>query len=132
VIPAGVPAAVERARQRVHERIVVARFVGELVVRQVGVELERRVAARRAAGRPNTSPSAGPAADAGMPTVTTSLEPAPAVGALPIDGYDSLPAAHVITLLDALDPAGLATVAAYERSHRRRRTVLGRLEQLHP
>lgn len=127
---AELPAAVERTRRRVHERIVLARFIGELVVRQAGVEVERRLAARR----PVIAPPPPQPAEAASATTEwpEPAAPAPSVGALPIAGYDSLPAAHVLELLDGLDTDGLAAVEAYERGHRRRRTVLGRIEQLRP
>jgi hypothetical protein len=124
------PAAVERTRRRVHERIVLARFIGELVVRQAGVEVERRLAARRSAVAPPAPPTTVTAPP--TPVWPEPTAPGPAAGALPIVGYDSLPAAHVLELLDGLDNDGLATVEAYERVHRRRRTVLGRIEQLRP
>jgi hypothetical protein len=134
-----VPAAVERTRKRVHERIVLARFIGELVVRQAGVEVERRIAARRAGPvvapptTPATPATAAPPADALVADEIGAATPRPdavAAEGLPIEGYDSLPASHVIALLDGLGPTELAAVEAYERHHRRRRTVLGRIEQL--
>ncbi len=49
---------------------------------------------------------------------------------LPIAGYDQLSARQIVDRLDALTPAELAHVEAYERSNRRRQTVLGRIGQL--
>jgi hypothetical protein len=121
-----IPAAVERTRRQVRERIVIARFIGELVVRQAGVEVERRIATRRAA-----PPAPAPVLVATLTEVEPD-GPAPRVEALPIEGYDSLPASHVLALLDGLPASELDAVAAYERSHRRRRTVLARIDQLRP
>lgn len=49
---------------------------------------------------------------------------------LPIDGYDHLAASQVVDRLDALTDAELDAVAAYERAHRHRQTVLARVAQL--
>lgn len=50
---------------------------------------------------------------------------------LPIDGYDDLAARQVVDRLDALDPADLARIETYEREHRNRSTVLGKISILH-
>ena len=49
---------------------------------------------------------------------------------LPIANYDSLTAAQIIGLLDALTPTERDRVAEHEKAHRNRRTVLGRVDQL--
>jgi hypothetical protein len=73
-----------------------------------------------------------PAVDAPPELPTEApLEPGP-LRPLPIEGYDSLAAPQVLDRLDGLDAEELATVAAYERSHRHRRTILGRIAQLAP
>lgn len=56
--------------------------------------------------------------------------PAPEVSELPIEGYDFLAASQVIDRLDALTLAELKLVGAYERAHRRRQIVLGKIAQL--
>jgi hypothetical protein len=52
------------------------------------------------------------------------------VDELPIDGYDQLAARQIVDRLSSLTVDELALVASYERAHRHRRTVLGKLEQL--
>lgn len=71
------------------------------------------------------------------PDTDTTTEPAErgdslddASSDLPIAGYDQLSARQIVDRLDALTPAELAVVEAYERSNRRRQTVLGRIGQL--
>ena len=65
------------------------------------------------------------------PIVADRDTPAPAPGSgLPIDGYDELPAAQIVPLLAALDPADLARVRAHEESGRARKTILSRIGQL--
>ncbi|MGC8463579.1 MAG: hypothetical protein ACP5P9_07930 [Acidimicrobiales bacterium] len=54
----------------------------------------------------------------------------PPVGSLAIPGFDTLSASQVVPRLDGLGRADLVAVRAYEAAHRRRRTVLGRVDQL--
>lgn len=61
-----------------------------------------------------------------VPTVTVTEIPA----RLPIDDYDHLAARQVVDRLATLSAAELADIASYERKHRHRRTVLGRIAQL--
>ncbi len=63
---------------------------------------------------------------------TTSIEAvSPAPGAeFPIADYDHLAARQVIDRLGSLDADEVAVIAAHERGHRRRSTVLAALEQL--
>ncbi len=54
----------------------------------------------------------------------------PSADDLPIPSYDELAASQVVPRLAALSRAEQQTIRAYEASHRGRRTILGRLEQL--
>ena len=49
---------------------------------------------------------------------------------LPIPGYDALSASQVVERLAGLTRDELDAVHAYEASHRQRRTILGKIEQL--
>ena len=49
---------------------------------------------------------------------------------LAIPSYDSLAASQVIPRLEGLSPEELAAVARYERSHRARKTILGKISQI--
>lgn len=49
---------------------------------------------------------------------------------LPIDGYDDLAARQVVDRLEGLSPADLARIQTYEREHRNRSTVLGKISIL--
>ncbi len=51
---------------------------------------------------------------------------------LPIDGYDHLAARQVVDRLATLTTTELAQIDLYERAHRHRRTVVGRIAQLKP
>ena len=50
-------------------------------------------------------------------------------GGFPIDGYDELTAAQVMTKLSDLDEAGLRQVRDHEKRHANRRTVLGAVDR---
>lgn len=82
-----------------------------------------------------------PAEGAGAPRPERPARPAPArpaparraaTGAreLAIPGYDELSAFQVVQRLGGLSSEELEAVLAYERSHRRRKTIVGRAEQL--
>lgn len=84
-------------------------------------------------------PGAGHTEEGGEVTVSTAGDlasvaeaaaPAPAAGELAIPGYDSLSASQVVQRLAGLSGDELAAVAAYERAHRGRRTILNRIDQL--
>ncbi len=49
---------------------------------------------------------------------------------LPIDGYDDLAARQVVDRLTGLERADLARIETYEREHRNRSTVLGKISIL--
>jgi hypothetical protein len=84
--------------------------------------------------RTRTTPVVSPVVDAAAGTRIRPATPAPHAGGqqalLAIEGYDHLAARQVVDRLGALQPDELAAVAAYERSHRHRQTVLHKIEQL--
>lgn len=49
---------------------------------------------------------------------------------LPIEEYESLAASQVVARLDGLSAAELEAIRRFEASHRGRRTVLGKIDQL--
>ena len=68
--------------------------------------------------------------DAGDGAVRTRPRVPVPPGALPIEGYDLLPASQIVGLLDALGPRDLERIDRYEQDHRGRRTILHRIGQL--
>lgn len=66
------------------------------------------------------------------PLVDVPTEPIETISAdeLPIDGYDDLAARQVVDRLVGLDAADLGRVETYEREHRNRSTVLGKISIL--
>ncbi|MEM9747708.1 MAG: hypothetical protein AAF945_13510 [Actinomycetota bacterium] len=78
---------------------------------------------RRSAGsRPTPTPTAG----------TADRDPAavPDADSLAVPDYDQLPAIDIIDQLSDLSDDERAAIETYELAHRRRRTVLGKLDQL--
>ena len=76
-------------------------------------------------GAQRTTPTSAPA-----PTPATTSERAPASAELPIPGYDALSASQVVERLAGLAAPELDAVRAYEATHRNRRTILGKIDQL--
>ncbi len=58
------------------------------------------------------------------------IGPVPPATELPIPDYDELSASQVIERLEGLTAEELAAVGAYERAHRGRNTILGKIAQL--
>ncbi len=123
-LPAGVaaqirddlPGLVRKGR----EQVQVARFFGEMAVTFGRNELIKRLEEAEAAAAvvvADTIPEAAPLAIVAMPPV-------------PFDGYDTLPAAHVVQRLRRLDADALAGVRDYETATRNRRTIIAKVDQL--
>ena len=148
-----VPELAAKGRARAAEQVRLARLIGQFavpVVRRKGEEIVRDGVAKAARSvRPSPAkpaptakpaPKAKPASTARPPTrakVSPRLDAAPRraaapVAALPIDGYDELPAASIMALLEGLRPGQLRAIDAHERANRGRRTVLTRIAQLLP
>jgi hypothetical protein len=144
------PGAVSRARQELSN----ARFIGRMVVSQGEARLRERMTEPASPDMPGdvqeASPGVGDAQD--VPTAHIDTEPAqvepddvepadiePAAtehdaiehdDELALPDYDHLPAIDIIDQLESLTADELARVERYERSNRRRRTVLGKIAQL--
>lgn len=104
------PRLVAEGWRRADHRVRTAHMIGRMAVTVARAKLERQI-------RP-----ARPAA----PVVVD----APVRPAEPFAGYDSLPAADVVAMLERLGHDELAAVAAYEAAGRGRRTVLSKIDQL--
>jgi hypothetical protein len=108
----------------------VASLVGrnrELIVRY-GAQRSPEVSTAREARREVPDAAAPVAPPLSAPDTPSSV--AADDESLAIDGYDQLSARQIVDRLGELTPVELAAVARYERSNRRRQTVLGRIEQL--
>jgi hypothetical protein len=80
-----------------------------------------------AAGAVEIDLRTGPVVAAGGPADAAAVPP---VAELPIPDYDELSATQVIERLEGLSAEELAAVGAYERAHRGRNTILGKIAQL--
>jgi hypothetical protein len=143
-------AEVEVRHEQVSGRIRHAKGAGEVAVAFGVPMLRRKIEARLASLRANgdAAPPAQPAA-ATLPAAATvpsavsvTIDDTVATNnvngngrhgdsdALAIPGYDALSASQVVERLAGLSGAELAAVREYEAGHRRRRTILGKIEQL--
>jgi hypothetical protein len=107
----------------------------EEVERQVRDDRARSEARRAGAGRRDAPGRPSRAVrTAGSGASVSPSTPAASSGVAPVDlalpDYDHLPASQIVALLGDLDSAELDSIEAYERAHRHRRTVLGKLDQL--
>lgn len=141
------PRLVDKGRHRIEGQVRTARFVG-----QAAVQMGRRQLGQLAPQRmpkppvpPSPPPASTPAAS-GAPDHAVVFHDAPATGspttapaagnghgalaALAIPGYDSLSASQVVQRLAGLSHGELIEVREHEQSHRHRRTILNRVEQL--
>ena len=144
------PKLVEKGRHRLEGQVHTARLVGQFAMQMGRRRLDEavtRLGERGDAHRHDAAPppdSDGPSdtegedhpGDRGAGSAHTGLFVAPPVGAddaasaLAIPNYDSLSASQVVQRLDGLAPAELRDVRTHEGAHRRRRTILHRVDQL--
>ena len=118
-----VPKLAERGRNQV----ALLKVVGQFAVNKGRADADRILKPKPLAAAAPPTPAATPRA------ATASRTRAPAASAaqgLPINNYDTLSASQIVPRLAGLRPDELARVRAYENSHRRRRTILGRIAQL--
>jgi hypothetical protein len=139
------PALIAKGRQRMETQIRNARVVGQFVVDQGQKDLTQKVG--RLLHGSVTSSAADQSAEEGHVAATAATAPAPppapppapkptpdpADGALverALAGYDTLSASQVVRRLESLGPDELRAVHRHEASHRNRRTILNRTQQL--
>ena len=144
------PKLVDKGRHRVEGQVHTARLVGQFAVQMGRRQLESTLAGLRPGGgtpQPASAPDrASPAAEAdaaskGQPAsrrpsadrvsaAAPSDNGALASRVLGIPGYDSLSASQVVQRLGGLSTGELEAIRDHELSHRRRRTILNRVDQL--
>ena len=125
-----IPGVVRRAR----DQLVFARFIGRLAVEQGTVEIRRRLST----DAPNAPADSSAEAVADRPFDAPEEARAQGVNVagdldaddLALPDYEQLPAAHIVGKLAGLTAAELDLIESYEISHRGRRTVLGKINQL--
>lgn len=124
-----IPQVLDQRRSSFDQQVNLARFLGKMAVQQAQVEVRRRFVNPP---KPSVAPSHVAQASTPEPTAPQpAVRVATSVAAdLPIDQYDELSASQVLGRLTHLDVEELNAIYVYESEHRRRRTVLGRVEQL--
>ena len=151
------PQLIATGKTRLDNQFTVAKFIGKMAVTQGRNELQRRFADAARSREPavevidvvevlvpaesidlapseddlDAALSAGSLPAAIIELVAESpLLAGPSTDELPIEGYDSLAASQVVGRLGSLTDEELALIEAYETSHRSRRTILGKINQL--
>jgi hypothetical protein len=146
------PGLIGKGRQRFETDVQNARVIGQFVVNHGQREVVQRVGKLlHRDGAPDTdTDGAGDVAADGFDgpgaTVTplsadvdTRPSPSPKPDADPADvaiveaalaGYDTLSASQVVRRLESLGPDELSAIHRHEASHRNRRTILNRAQQL--
>ena len=131
------PDFVEKGRQQVTMAKMVGQFAvthgqNEAAKRMTKVQEQAEAILAEFGLRPLDEPV--PEDLVAAPAATPAAAPVAQSGAgasdLPISDYDSLAASQVIPRLDAMTAAERDAVEAYERAHRGRKTILGKIEQL--
>lgn len=120
-------------RQRASQQIAVARFVGKFAVDRLLKTAEQRLARTPAQVIQSVETTAGSApAQVVQPLPGTAAKPGNELSAsgLAVAGYDSLAASQIVAMLGSLTATELVEIREFETTHRARRTVLGKLDQL--
>jgi hypothetical protein len=132
-----------QARQRVPElasagrnQVQLWKMIGQFAV-QHGTKLVGQWADQQRSAATTRSSSTSPASNADSAPATV-IDAAPATvieipvtqAPLPIADYDDLAASQIVALLGELDDEQRAAIRAYESSHRKRSTVIGKLDRL--
>ncbi len=115
------PLVVRASRRGVRQ--LTRRLAGVDRHRDTSPPAPRRVAGERSEGETPRDPVVAPPTARADPSSQTADD-------LPIEDYDHLAARQVVDRLASLEPDELAVIESYERAHRHRQTVLGRIGQL--
>jgi hypothetical protein len=140
------PKLVDKGRHHLEGQVRTARLVGQVAVQMGRRQLSQMTSpkvSKPPASAPPSPPAPTPESRRTVPeptpshpeTVTaTSLSTANGNGlivtTLAIPGYDSLSASQVVQRLAGLSHGELMDVRTHEQTHRHRRTILNRVEQL--
>lgn len=146
------PKLVTDAKARVEQRLAVARMVGQMTTTVVDKKIRERLAgalsddappgrdpapqdtpprASEPRRRPSQVAGSTPPTAANTETISDGDDAStPTADDLPLEDYESLAASHVVRRLPDLNADELTSIERFERAHRQRRTVLGKIEQL--
>ena len=116
------PDLVRKGRNRIEGPVRMARFVGNVALRNARRRLERFLET------PERPPAEVIVDVLSRPTIDSEADAADAERA--IHGYRTLAASQVVARLAGLSAEELAAVRAYEEATRLRRTILNRIAQL--
>jgi hypothetical protein len=126
-------------RQRVGREVDSARQRAQTFLGSIGgsdapeAKVAPKPAPKPAAAAPAPSARVTPAAPRASESngaQTNGSNGSAAGDSLPIPGYDALSASQVVERLAGLSPTELDAVRSYEGAHRKRRTILGKIDQI--
>jgi hypothetical protein len=128
------PGLIAKGRQRVETEISNARVVGQFTVAKGQRDLTSLLGGLLH-GTEADEIDQVEEPEEGVPPSAATPRPAPdpadtAVVETALEGYDTLSASQVVRRLESLGPDELQAVHRYEASHRNRRTILNRTNQL--
>jgi hypothetical protein len=138
------PKLVDKGRHHLEGQVRTARLVGQVAVQMGRRQLDQVVSQRVSRPHP-PAPRTSPPGPVDTHDPSPPYAPPPAQSEAPgplavvngngsislaIPGYDSLSASQVVQRLAGLSHGELVDVRAHEQSHRHRRTILNRVEQL--
>ena len=127
---------VPELKKRAERQVSAVREQADRIVENLAPPRANGAAATPAAERdaPKPPPRHAPAPDAQPPTAkpatVSSANRSSSSAHLPIPGYDALSASQVVERLAGLGSVDLAAVRDYELANRKRRTILGKIDQL--
>jgi hypothetical protein len=137
------PGLISKGRERLEQEISNARVVGEFVVGQGQREMTKLVGnllsrdrgeqPARSEATEATGDTPGQSNPPASPPAPPKPAPNPADAVLvehALAGYDTLSASQVVRRLESLGPEELRAVHRHEASHRNRRTILNRTNQI--
>lgn len=134
-----VPELAAKGRETVDAQVRLARMVGQFAVQKGQREAAKFVGRLRpqtatgAEQAPSNGEAVSVAAEEVIPVRIEGDTKPPAATVRPdlaIADYDSLAASQVLPLLDNLSAAELEAVQTHESTHRKRKTILGRIAQI--
>ena len=127
---------VPELRKRAERQITVVREQADRVVGNFAPPRSNGAGTTPAPPRHAPAPDASPvpkvaaAASAGGTAAPGAAQRSESSAHLPIPGYDALSASQVVERLAGLERDDLAAVRDYELAHRKRRTIVGKIDQL--
>ncbi len=125
-----VPELIRDGRATASSAKTIGKFVTPIARKQGTKLVKSKVEGLTKAKAPRSATPASPASPSSQAATASSAAAGAPDSAEPFEGYDHLGSAAVVARLGELSARERAAVLRYERAHRNRRTILGRIDQL--